>query len=164
MTTYLTWDGDVANGVLPRRPSTDDLGGDQYEDDAESPPDLHEFPSAADFNQLVKQIAALSKCVAAAKIETRFNAGAPFIQRASGPGTAIVPSLFTVVDNGVGDTSVTWPVNTFPTPQISPSGLTVFSSAATHAEGQIEEITNGIRVRTFQNAVAADLPWTAEIN
>lgn len=164
---FLTWDGDVASGVLPYRPATDDLGGDNYENDAEGMPDAGEFPSAEAFNQLVKQVAAANKVIESAKIEVRFNTGAPFVQRATGPGLAVVTSLFSVVDNGLGDTTVTWPANTFPTPQISPSGLTpIFNSRTSFS---VEEVTNGIRVRTWSldgsgNATAADIPWTIHIN
>lgn len=164
---FLTWDGNPDDGTLPYRPATDDMGGDHFEDDAEDTPDANENPTAAGYNQIVKQVAAQGKVIPAAKLEVRFSAGVPIIARASGPGNAVITSLFTPTDNGAGDTSVTWPADTFPPHQISPSGITVFHTSST-AYG-VEEITNGIRVRTFTtdasgNRTAADLPWTICIN
>lgn len=162
--SFLTWEGDAVDGSTPRRPSTADLGGDNYEDDAEAPPDINEFPSAAAFNQLVRQVAAIAKTTAAAKLENRFSAGAPYLARATGPSSTIKPSVFTVTDMGTGDTKIEWPADTFPPNQCSPTGLTFLSSSTSPITGHVEEITNGVRIRTFQSSVATDIPWTLEIN
>jgi hypothetical protein len=158
---YLSWDGDATTD--PHRPSTDDLGGDDKLDDAEYPPDPVEHPTAAGWNQIVKQVAALARGAEAAKIEVRFVAGVPAIARASGPSSAIIPALFTVIDNGVGDTTITWPANTFPTHQCSPTGLTLLSSLL-DLSGSVEEIVNGFRVRTRDAGAFADVGFTICIN
>lgn len=158
---YLTWDGDGGSN-LPRRPSTEDLGGDDKVNDAEYPPDDVEHPTADGWNQKVKQIAALSKVAEACKIEVRYNAGAPFIARVTAPGTNIVTTTFTVTDMGVGDTKIEWPANTFPPHQLSPTGLTALSTGL--AVGSVEEITNGIRVRMFDLLGPADVGFTIELN
>lgn len=157
-----TWDGNVDE--LPRRPSTDDLGGDAKQDDEEFPPDAVEHFTAAGWNQIVKQLAALARVAPAVKLELRFDAGAPYLARVSSPRSDVAIATFTVVDNGTGDVSVTWPADTFPAHVCSPTGLTLLSNAAAVVDGHVEEITNGIRVRTRSGGSTADVPWTIEIN
>lgn len=164
MITHLTWDGD-GESDLPRRPTVDDVGGDQKVDSIEHPPNPVEHPTADGWNQKAKQIPALGRVVGACKICIEFDAGAPFVESASACGTAVAASTFTVEDNGAGDVSVTWPANTFPLPICRPTGLTVFSAGATRVSGQVEVITNGVRVRTFNASdVATDAAWSLEIN
>jgi hypothetical protein len=160
---HLTWDGD-GDDESPRRPSTDDLGGDQKQDDAEYPPDPVEHYTAGGWNQIVRQLAALAKVTAAAKLEVRFDSGAPYIARVSSPRSDVEIDTFTVVDNGDGDVSVTWPADTFPPHACSPTGLTLISSASAVVDGHVEEITNGIRVRTRSGGSATNVPWTITIN
>jgi hypothetical protein len=164
---FLVFDGgtDAGGTELPRRPSTDDLGGDQKQDDAEFPPDDVEHPTADGWNQLVKVVAALSKTAACCKLEIDFSGGAPFVTAASGLGSGIKQSTFgTPTDNGTGDTTVSWPANTFPPFTISPNGLTLYSSSTNVVAGHVQKLTNGIRVRTFVNGAASDVPWSINLN
>lgn len=150
---------------LPRRPSTDDLGGDEKLDDAEFPPDPVEHPTAAGHNQLVKVVAALSRTAAACKLEVDFSSGVPFVKNVTALGSAVALSTFgTPTDNGTGDTTVSWPANTFPVETISPNGLTLYSSSTQVVAGHVEKVTNGIRVRTFVNGAAANVPWSISLN
>lgn len=158
---HLTWNS--VSGEAPRRPSTDDLGGDEKQDDQEYPPDEVEHPTAAGWNQKVRQIAALARVASACKIELRFDAGTPFIARVTAPGTDIDVGTFEVIDDGDGVTTIEWPANAFPPHTLSPTGLTVFSDSSDPCSGHLEEITNGVRVRTFENGVAADLMVTFSI-
>lgn len=162
---FLTWDGDPANAIVPRRPSVEDAGGDQKLDAINVlPPDPIEHATAAQWNQQSKQIAALARVAESCKLEIRFSSGAPFVQNAPSPGTLIALSTFTVVDNGTGDTSITWPAETFPPHACSPTGLTMISSSTSVVAGHLQEITNGIRVRTFVAGTPTDVPWTVDIN
>ena len=163
---FLTWDGDSGNGINPRRPSTDDVGGDNKQDDPEYPPDPDEHFTADGWNQKAKQIPALAKVAAACKLRVRFTAGAPAILQATGPRSTVAPGIFTVTDNGVGDTSITWAANYFPAHVCSPTGFTFIGSATptTAFSHQVEEITNGIRVRTFDGSTPTDLDFALEIN
>lgn len=161
--TYLTWDGDGSD-ELPRRPTIDDLGGDTKVDDDEFPPDDIEHFTAEGWNQKAKQIPALARVAESCKLEVRFDSGSPFVARAASPKSSLPLDTFTVVDNGTGDTSITWPANTFPPSVISPTGLTLLSSSSTPVSGKVQEITNGIRVRTHDNGAAADVAWTIDIN
>lgn len=159
---HLTWD---ANGSeVPRRPSTDDMGGDQKVDDIEYPPIEPEHFTAGGWNQKAKQIPAICRVTASCKLEVRFNAGVPFVARATSPGTQININTFTVTDNGAGDVTIEWPADTFPAFVCSPTGLTLLSNSAGVVTGHVEEVTNGIRVRTFAAGVATDVAWTITLN
>lgn len=160
---FLTWTGDGGENT-PRRPSTDDLGGDDKQDDAEYPPDDVQMPTAAAWNQLVKQAAALAQCVPACVLEVRFSGGAPFIARVTSPNPAIVAATFDVTDEGTGDTTIEWDANTFPPAPVSPSGLTVLSDTTTAVSAVVEEVANGIRVRTMDDGSPADLAFTIHLN
>lgn len=164
---FLVFDGGTGDEgtELPRRPSTEDLGGDDKLDDAEFPPDPVEHPTAAGHNQMVKVLAALAKTAAACKLEVDFSAGVPFVAAASALGSSVALSTFgTPTDNGNGDTTVSWPANTFPPFTISPNGLTLYSSSTQVVAGHVEKLTNGIRVRTFVNGAAANVPWSINLN
>ncbi len=161
---FTTWNGDPDNDEAPRRPSTDDLGGDQKEDDAEFPPDDVEHFTAAGWNQIVQQIAAMARVAAACKVELRFDSGDPYIARATAPSDNVSADTFTVTDEGAGVTLIEWPAETFPAHQCSPTGLTLFSSSTSVVTGHLEEVTNGVRVRTHVAGVATDVVCTFEIN
>jgi hypothetical protein len=164
--TWNTWEGGTGDEgtELPRRPSVDDLGGDTKLDNYEEPPDDAEHFTAQGWNQLVKQVAALARVTPAAKLEVRFNSGAPYIARVASPRADVAPSTFTPTDHGAGDVSITWPADTFPPTVCSPTGLTLLSNAGAVVDGHVEEIANGIRVRTRSGGVAADVPWTITLN
>jgi hypothetical protein len=159
---HLTWDAFASE--LPRRPSTDDMGGDNKVDDEEAPPDDVEHFTADGWNQKAKQIPAIAKTVASCKLEVRFATGAPYVARASAPGSNVALATFTPTDNGVGDTTIVWPADTFPPHVCSPTGLTLLSSSTSVVAGHVEEVANGVRVRTFVGGSAADVPWTLAIN
>ncbi len=164
--TWNTWDGGTGpdGAELPRRPSIDDLGGDAKQDNYEHPPDDAEHFTARGWNQLVKQVAALAKVAPSCKLEVRFSGGTPSVVRFSSPRGGLSLATFQATDNGVGDTTITWPADTFPDAVCSPTGLTLLSNAGAVVDGHVEEVTNGIRVRTRSGGAATDVPWTVEIN
>lgn len=161
---FNTWNGGIgADGPeLPRRPSVDDLGGDQKQDNNEAPPDDQEHFTAGGWNQKVKQISASARVTASCLLDVQFDGSAPFLAAFSCPRDNLTSATFTLTDNGTGDTSITWPADTFPPHVISPSGFTPFGSAV--VDGRVEKITNGIRVRTRSAGSAADVPFTIHIN
>lgn len=160
---FLTWSGQSSTGQDPRRPSTDDLGGDQKQDDNESPPDDVEHFTAAGWNQLVRQVAALSKMVGACKLEIQFNAGAPFIAAVSSPNPDISASTFSVVDDFLGGTTISWPAATFPPHVCAPTGLTLLESV-TDPGAYVVPLVNGVSVRTLDGGSLSDIPFSIEIN
>ncbi len=163
---FLTFDGGTGDDgpELPRRPSTDDLGGDAKQDNNENPPDDVEHFTAAGWNQLVKVAAALSKTAPVCKLEVRFSGSTPYVARAPALSSNVTLSTFTVTDNGLGDTTVTWPANTFPPTACSPTGLTLLVTTSAVRACDVEEVTNGIRVRTKAAGAGADIPWTIDLN
>jgi hypothetical protein len=163
---FNTWEGGTgAEGTeLPRRPSTDDLGGDAKQDNNEAPPDDVEHFTAAGWNQLVKQVAALARVTPACVLEIRFSSGTPYVARCSAASGVVNLATFgTPTDNGTGDTTILWPANTFPPAVLSPSGLTLLVTTSADRAGDVEEVSNGIRVRTKAGGVATDIPFTIQI-
>lgn len=142
----------------PRRPSLADLGGGAFVDDATYPPDPGTMPSAAMENQNEFQVAAVAKVMPACVICVKITAGTPSINKFSAPSGLVITGTFTVTDNGTGDTSVTWPANTFPALTFDSFGGI---NGATIGQMSVQDIANGIRVRTANAAgVATDLNWT----
>lgn len=162
---FSTWEGGTGDDgpELPRRPSTDDLGGDAKQDNNEFPPDDVEHFTAAGWNQKVKQLAALARVTPACVLEIRFSGGAPYVARCSAASSVVGVATFTPTDNGTGDTTIVWPVDTFPPAVISPSGLTLLVTTSADRAGDVEEVANGIRVRTKAGGVATDIPFTIQI-
>lgn len=145
----------------PRRPSLDDVGGGAFVDDQTFPPDPGTMPSALMENQNEFQVAALAKVVAACVFSISFSGGTPSISQFSACSGLVITGTFTVVDNGTGDTSVTWPANTFPTPVAKPKGGI---TGATIGQIAVEQIANGVRIRTANAAGAAtDLACTVDL-
>ncbi len=163
---FCTWEGGtgVDGTELPRRPSIDDLGGDAKQDNKEFPPDDVEHFTSAGWNQKVKQLAALARVTPACVLEIRFSGGAPYVARCSAASSTVTIATFgTPTDNGTGDTTVLWPANTFPPAVLSPSGLTLLVTTSADRAGDVEEVANGIRVRTKAGGAATDIPFTIQI-
>lgn len=159
----LTWDIDVSDGGA-RRPSLGDVGGAVVEDEAPLP-DKGSMIYGALINQLQKQVAAQGAVADAARISVHFASGTPSVIGATGPGTAVVPGLFSVTDNGTGDTTLTWAAGMLPipTPGIQP-GATINAVGAFAISAVY--VTNGVRVRTYTSSTgaAADADFTVDIH
>lgn len=146
--------------VPPNRPGINDVGGGQKVNDG-TISDPAGMPDATEDNQKSNLIVRYGMVVPVEKITVHFAAGVPSINKASGVITLVVIATFTVTDNGVGDTSITWPANTFPPaiadPDAKLTGATVGMIAC-------ESIANGVRIRTKDGTnVAADLPFNVDI-
>lgn len=148
--------------VPPRRPGISDVGGAQKEDDLNYPPDPVRMLTGADENQGEKLTVAYGKVVANAKVTVHFSGSTPSVAQASGCGSAVVPSLFTVTDNGAGDTTISWPAGTFPA---AIADHTARLTGATVGMIACETVSNGARVRTKDGTnTAADLAFVLEVN
>lgn len=136
----------------PRRPSLDDCGGAGLLDDAGFPPDPLTMPAAIVMNQGERQIAAAHQTLPVLAISFRVSGG-NLVLDASGCMSSIANvGAFTITPNAAGDTSVTWPANTFPPALYEPfGGIT----GATGGMIAVEAITNGIRIRTWSTVGAA---------
>lgn len=149
---FNSWDGGVLDGVtvLPRRPSSEDLGRDDLENDPRSPP-AEDEPSAEGWNQQVKQDVGQAKVCPAVIFSVAFDGSTPFLLRLSSPATTAKVNLgiFTVSLVNTGIVEITWPANTFPPLVAEPWGATLNGG-----KGFIEvrHITNGVRVETENKA------------
>lgn len=141
----LTWD------IRPaRRPSLEDVGGATLIDDAENPPDPETMPYADQLNQLQKQAQAVGRAIFACGFELLISGGVPAIGRVSAPSTTVDASAFGIVDNGNGDTTVTWPAGTFPTPALPPKAY--MTSDGSWLDPIVLEVANGLRIKTRNSA------------
>lgn len=101
-TQFLTYRGDVANGVNPYIPAEADMGGATKENDAKNPPNPEIDPDAHEWNQMVGIVAALARVSAVAKLDVRFAAGAPSVFAVYACNDDIEIADVTVTDVGVG--------------------------------------------------------------
>jgi hypothetical protein len=111
---YLTWTGDVANGVNPYRPAVGDLGGNNKIDDADYPPQPGD-PEASEWNQGMGQIAVCASAIPAAILDIRFSAGVPSlfgIIHSANP--ELVAGDVTVTDSGTGLVTIVIPAAKLP--------------------------------------------------
>lgn len=108
--------------VPPRRPTIEDLGGVAKENDAKFPPNPVTQPTAEDWNEKTRMLAAAWRTVPVAVIPVTFVAGAPTIGDVQCGNPALVAGDFTPTDHGGtgGDTTIAWAANTFPAPICPP--------------------------------------------
>lgn len=146
---YLTFDGDVANGVNPYRPGTNDVGGCQKLDDSEEPPDDETMASADDFNQMGKLIVALCK-VAGAAVMYVSNSGTPAITGLRAAGSLLTVPDFTVIDQATGDTEIKCPASKL----MAPLGCIAVPQKAGdyRASARINTTGDGVRVEMRNSA------------
>lgn len=160
---YFVYDGDplaVPTPVLPRRPSVDDAGGENKLDDARRPPDPQTMPTANGHNQDSRLHAAECKLIGTHGFSVEFPAGVPGLTKFVAMSPALDSSVVTVVDNGVGDTSFTWPANTFPPQALRTPSVQINEDVAALAPCAIA-IANGIRIKTRNDsAVLTDMDFT----
>jgi hypothetical protein len=153
----LTWDI-----TPPRRPSLGDVGGATLQDHASKPPDKATMPYPDQLNQWAKQIERLAACSPVAVISVQFTAGVPSVELFTAMRTTLTIGDFTVDDNGNGDTTITWPANTFPPPVARPS-VTV-NEFHPFLTPTVANVANGVRVKTYDNAgVATDVNFTVTV-
>lgn len=111
--TYLTWRGDVANGVNPYRPAVGDLGGDQKLNDADHPPEPGD-PDASEWNQAMGQIAALAGVAPAALIDVRFSGGVPSVFAVYSANPDLTIADITCQDTATGKVTLIIPATKLP--------------------------------------------------
>jgi hypothetical protein len=160
--TFFTWDGDPGESIAPRRPSTDDLGGRDKTDDQSFPPNDLQMPSAAGHVQKTDVLAAAAKMAPAAVISVEIQAGVPVVVKMKTFGTLLVIGDLTVTDNGLGDTSIEWPVDSFPVTNVEPSQVVIHSVLSVWGPAAAR-IPNGVRIRTFVSAAPADVNFTVTV-
>jgi hypothetical protein len=164
---YFTYDGDPEAGIVPCRPSLDQLGGGRWINKPNRPPDPETMPYAEAFNQGHKVLAGACRVLPVARISVIFSGGAPVIAYFKTMGTLITGSTLTVARTGggdaAGDVTVTWPADTFPLREANPSALTINSDTAI-TEMRAIPVSNGVRVRTKASGTGTDASWTVDIH
>ena len=140
--------------VPPRRPSLDDLGGSDYENDPYNPPDRRTMPNAEAMNEQARNLAGLNRVCPVAVIHVTFTVGVPAILSVSGARSAISASDFTVTDNGTGDTSITWATSVLPASTMPPVVSIAEDIEIDRARAYI--VTGGVRVKTKLGATATN--------
>lgn len=150
------------NLSAPHRPTTDDLVCDLV-DDTEFPPDPTTQPSAAGWNQRGLCNVASGRVVAAAKVTVRFTAGTPGVYAVTSCRGDLTGPDFTLVDNGAGDTTITWSATAFPAPV---ADATAAATGATPVLVAVERLSAySCRVRTLDAAgVATDAGFVLTID
>ncbi|MBA2687506.1 MAG: hypothetical protein H0U64_05350 [Gemmatimonadaceae bacterium] len=113
---YLTWRGDVANGINPYRPAVSDFGGVDKLNDAAYPPSPNE-PSAEEWNQIVGQLAAFAQVLPAARIDVRFSAGVPSVFAVYSANSDLVVGDVTCTDTGTGIVTLSILASKLPDPR-----------------------------------------------
>lgn len=68
---YCVLDGDPANGIAPRNPTVDDMGGAQFVDDDVYPPKENEQVTCGDINQMEKLLVRACRMMPAASFWVR---------------------------------------------------------------------------------------------
>lgn len=160
----LTFDDDP-----PHRAAVSELGGGAKENSVQFPPDPVKHPTAEDFNQFTKQIAAFNRMTPLARLFVRITAGVPSVFAVQAAGSGIVVGDFTVVDNGAGDTTLWWTTGTggkLPA-AVGVGGLCITEDVAiTEARALLTSVGGNpaVRVKTFiTGSVATDAHFTVEI-
>ncbi len=150
----LTWDIDP-----PRRPSLADLGNATLQDHASKPPSKATMPYADQMNQWAKQEERLAAMTEACGISVTFSGSDPSVSQFIAMRTTTVIGDFTVTDNGTGDTTITWPANTFPTSALGPTAS--LNDTTVGGGYTVSLVANGVRVITWTGAATpADRPFT----
>lgn len=144
----------------PRRPVISDLHGGIIENDAEFPPDPGD-PEANAMNQSDKLMVHAHELIDGAKLYVTVS-GTTAI-------AGVWPSTleagdFTVVDNGVGDTSITHTGGLLPA-ATWPATVDVVGNSGGRV-GDVESIANGwrIRMRNASTLALADVPFILKIS
>lgn len=157
---YNPWHGDPGAAIAPHRPTLAQLGGGAYQDDQSDPPDPNTMPCAAMENVNEKTLSGMARTCDVAGFTVKFAAGTPYIDKAVFADEGIVIGDITVTDNGVGQTDLTWPADTFPVAALEAHGLTMNAIAGVR-DSAAWLITNGIRIHTFDDlGIGVDCPFT----
>lgn len=158
---YLTYDGDPGNAVAPFRPGIDDLGGAELLDDQEYPPDPETQPTADAWNQKVMVAVAHARVVPVMLVAVRFAAGVPTVEAFSSVSTSLLSGDLTILDNGAGDTSITWAADALPVPLVPPT-VSLWEDVEIDRV-RAYPITNGVRVKTKLGATGTDCAFLLQV-
>ena len=154
-----TYPGDLDE---PRRGSLQDFGGATVEN--EDPlPDEATMLSADLCNGLQRAVAAHEKAVFTLGITVTFPATTPVVSQVTGGPEAATIVTITPNDNGLGDTTLSWPAGTFAASILGP--MVSLNDGTVGGGATAELVANGVRVKTWTGAsTPADRPFTVVIH
>lgn len=148
----------------PRRPTEEDFGGTEQEDDALFPPNPKLHPTADGWKGHTRMLAAAWRMLPVCRLPITFSGSAPAkgVPQAGDPD--ITSTTFTLADNGPGDTTITWPADTFPASTMPPQAFVNDPAHGSWLQPTCEPVTNGVRVKTKNGAgVLTDIHFTISI-
>lgn len=146
--------------VPPRRPTADDLGGLGKKNHATFTPNPVTMPTAEDWLEIVRMLVAAWSTAPVGVIPVTFIAGAPIVGTPSCGNPAIVAATITPTDNGAGDTTLTWPANTFPNAICNPAVI-LNVTTGNWCMPRVIVGSNSVQVQTPNNAgTLADANFT----
>lgn len=160
VSSTLTWDESP-----PRRPALTDITGGTKANDPGFVPNPVTMPTAEEDNQKSKQIAGIARVVPMARVHVTFSAGTPSIANVLAPGTNVVSGSFTVVDNGVGDTTIHWASTVLPTTSGAPSVSQADDIEIDRARAFYTAVgsNQAVRVKTKLGASATDANFVVDL-
>lgn len=135
--------------VPPRRPTNEDFGGTGKLNDAKYPPNPVTQPTAEDWNEFVRMIAAAWRVNPIALIPVTFSGGTPTIGTPSCGNPDLVAGSFSKTDHGPGDTTISWAANTFPSSIVPP--MAFITSSGIWFQPDPQPVSNGVRVKTYDS-------------
>jgi hypothetical protein len=157
---FYVFDGDPDNNVQPRRPTVDDLGGAEFEDDPVAiPVPPYELGAAAE-NQQERVLAGLAQTAFMLVVSVEFSAGAPVLAGFSTTSTRLTTESFTLTDNAAGDTLIEWPAGTLPPRTVGPVLSLNEDEEIDRTRAFMAGDGNGVRVITKLGATGTDCAFT----
>jgi hypothetical protein len=142
------------------RPGVDELGGGSQEN-VTKPRDPRMVPDADAFNQLARQIVAQATLAPSVRLQVEFVGGVPSITGLIALNTTLVAGDFTVIDNGLGDTTIT--LATYVGETLRPLELTVADDIEID-RARVFPVSNGWNVKTKLGAVGTDVAFVLALH
>ncbi len=143
------------------RPGLPDFNGAALTDDTQNPPDPQTMPVSFVWNTFAYLIVSICRMIPCASFALTPGVS-PSILWWFTAALNIASNPFAITRNGAGDYSVTWAANLFPV-QGSPKAYLNSLQGAHNVGIQAQNITNGVRIQTVQDAVLTDLPFTVDV-
>lgn len=144
--------------VPPIRPGTETFNGIAKVDDENESPDPQTMPNAAEWNTIEWLTLGVDRVTPVARFSCTGSTGAITGYGGKPKGPAI--GSFTPTHVGAGVNEITWPANTFPASTMKPD------SSLNGGPGSVwaENITNGVRIHTYDPAgAAANLDFSVSV-
>jgi hypothetical protein len=157
------WDGNplaTPPVAVAYRPGTDDFNGAALADDPANPPNPQTMPTGPLFNTYSKTIVSLGQVAPNLVVNIAGGVTPAFVSQTACGSNVPHPSI---LRNGPGDVSLTWPAGALPAPVAGPRAYLRSGPGSIYAVA----ITNGVRVHTHNISggafAAADLDFGVDV-